>query len=113
TNDVEQLPVGGSLRAAMLTPKGRVIADMLVRKEEDALLLTTDPQLRQKLREALERFIVMDDVMVEDITEKSVEIGVYGPDWAKVAPEAPRIVAPLGVHLLAEVKLELPALGEA
>src|SRR5262245_12655131 len=80
TNDVDKLAVGASLRAAMLTPKGRVVADMLIRKDEDSFLVTTDASLREKLRDALDKHIIMDDVTVEDVTEKTGEIGVYGAE---------------------------------
>jgi len=101
TNDVEQLAVGASLRAAMLTPKGRVVADMLVRKEDDSFLVTTDPTLREKLREAFDRHIIMDDVTLEDVTEKTGEVGVYGAD-ARAVEGLTVLSAPLGLHLVGD-----------
>ena len=101
TNDVEQLPVGGSLRAAMLTPKGRVVADMLVLKLEDSFLVTTDASLREKLREAFDRHIIMDEVTLEDVTDTTGEIAFYG---ARPLPVDGLWVvrAPLGLHLVGE-----------
>jgi folate-binding protein YgfZ len=101
TNDVDKLAVGASLRAAMLTPKGRVVADMLIRKDEDSFLVTTDPSLREKLRDALDKHIIMDDVTVEDVTEKTGEIGVYGAE-AKPVEGLTVVLAPLGLHLVGE-----------
>ena len=101
TNDVDKLAVGASLRAAMLTPKGRVVADMLIRKDEDSFLVTTDASLRDKLRDALDRHIIMDDVSVEDVTEKTGEIGVYGAE-AKAIEGLTAVQAPLGLHLIGD-----------
>jgi folate-binding protein YgfZ len=101
TNEVEKLAAGQSVRAAMLTPKGRVIADMLVRKEEDSFWVTTDALLRDKLREAFDRHIIMDDVTLDDVTDKTGEIGVYGAQ-AHGVPGLAVLQAPLGLHLVGD-----------
>jgi folate-binding protein YgfZ len=101
TNDVEKLAAGSSLRAAMLTPKGRVVADMLIRMDEDSFLVTTDASLHEKLREALDRHIIMDDVTLEDVTDSTGEIGVYGAD-AKPIEGLTVVQAPLGLHLIGD-----------
>jgi folate-binding protein YgfZ len=101
TNEVEKLAVGASVRAAMLTPKGRVVADMLVRKEEDSFLVTTDASLREKLREGFDRHIIMDDVTIEDVTEKTGEIGVLGAE-ARAVQGLVELATPLGLHLVGD-----------
>jgi folate-binding protein YgfZ len=104
TADVAALAPGQGARAAMLTPKGRVVADMLVLAESDRFLITTEPALRVSLRETLERYIVMDDAALADVTDATRELGVYGADArARVMPLAARLracEAPLGVHLM-------------
>jgi folate-binding protein YgfZ len=105
TSDIAALAPGQSARAAMLTPKGKVVADLLVHAEADALWLDTEPSLREKLREALGRFIVMDDVDLVDRTDQTSEIGLYGAGAAALAAPSPElrfISTPLGLHVLGE-----------
>jgi folate-binding protein YgfZ len=105
TADVAQLTPGASTRAAMLTPKGRVVADLLVGAEADGYRLSTEPGLGDKLREALSRYVVIDEVTIEDESERTAELGVYGPGALAATAEMGELVrlgAPLGVHLYGE-----------
>jgi folate-binding protein YgfZ len=105
TSDVAALAPGQSQRAALLTPKGRVVADMIVLAQADAFLVTTDPELREKLGVALDHYVVMDDVVIEDVTAASAEGAVYGPGArellgrAAAAGLAP-LEVPLGLHVV-------------
>ena len=49
TNDIEALAPGGGCRAAMLTVKGKLLADLIVYADEDRLLLELDGELRDKI----------------------------------------------------------------
>jgi tRNA-modifying protein YgfZ len=56
SNDVEALATGDSCDALLLTPKARVIAPLHVwRRGEDDFLLSTDPELGERLRTELLR----------------------------------------------------------
>jgi tRNA-modifying protein YgfZ len=56
SNEVATLEVGGSCEALLLTPKARVIAPMrVVRRGAEDLLLVTEPELGQTLRDELVR----------------------------------------------------------
>jgi len=79
TNDVESLgPVQG-VYAALLTAQGRMISDMHVYEIGDAVLLTVPLSLASAIRDRLDQFIFSEDVQVEDMTDATVQIGVYGP----------------------------------
>src|SRR5207245_9617633 len=58
TADVAALADGASCRAAMLTPKGRGVADMLIRAEPDGFLIPTDPEARPPLGDRLGPHVV-------------------------------------------------------
>jgi folate-binding protein YgfZ len=94
TNDIEALAPGAGCRAAMLTVKGKLLADLIVYADEERLLLEFDGELREKIRGVVERHIVMDDVEVEDVTDGTREVGVYGAD-ARAAIER-ALGAPVG-----------------
>jgi tRNA-modifying protein YgfZ len=56
SNDVEALGIGDACEALLLTPKGRVIAPLVVwRRGEDDFLLLTEPELGETVRTQLMR----------------------------------------------------------
>src|SRR5262249_52276081 len=86
TNDIEALSPGKGSRAAMLTVKGKLLADVVVYADEAQLFLELDGSVREKILGVLDRHIVMDDVEVEDVSARIPELGVYG-DEARAAIE--------------------------
>lgn len=78
TNDIRALKPGEGAYAAMLTPQGKIIGDMNVYVREQELLLDTEPGMASALREALDRYLITDDVVMEDATSSYGLIGVYG-----------------------------------
>src|SRR6185503_15449336 len=129
TNDVKRLSPGQGCRAAMLTVKGKTIAELSIYADEDALDLELDGELGDKVRTTLEKHMLMDDVELEDRTSATRELGVYGsgarpaienalggalPELApyhyvtlggvRVAA-APELAMP-GYHLFGEVKID-------
>jgi folate-binding protein YgfZ len=83
TNDIEALRPGQGCHAAMLTTKGKMVADLVVYCDAEALLLEMDPSLREKVKGIFDKHIIMDDVVVEDVTDDVRELGVYGEDAAE------------------------------
>jgi glycine cleavage system T protein len=79
TNDIRSLSPGTGCYAAILTPKGRIIADMRVYVLQDALLLDTEPELPEKLSTTLDRYLIADDAVLENVTGQIGALGVYGP----------------------------------
>lgn len=50
SNEVEELPVGGSCEALLLTPKARIVATLVVlRRGQDDFLLLTEPEAGERL----------------------------------------------------------------
>jgi len=68
TQDLKKLLPGHAVRAAIITAKGRLEADLRISATSEALLLETDWILREPVRSRLEKFIIADDVAVEDIS---------------------------------------------
>ncbi len=89
TNHIQQLTPGGGCSAFFLNAQGRILAAAVILAEEDALLIDTEPETRRSLYEHLDRYIIADDVTLEDVTESTVEIGIEGP-------LAPRVLEALG-----------------
>jgi folate-binding protein YgfZ len=70
TNDVRKLNETNTLPACVLDAKGRLSAEILVRRLGDNFLLDADRELRESLAARLDRYIVADDVTVQDVTEE-------------------------------------------
>ncbi len=87
SNDVKALAPGQGLYAAFLTQQGKVVSDLRVYAQADRLLLDVVAWRRAALQEALERFIVADDVELTAAEEEPL-LGLEGPLARAIAGEA-------------------------
>jgi len=85
TNHVEQMKPGDGIYTFFLNAQGRILADAYVLCFEDHFLLDTEPGTRPTLREHLDRYIIADDVTVEDETDETFSLGLEGPQSSDVA----------------------------
>ncbi len=88
TNHIQQLTPGTGCYAFFLNDKGRVIADANVLCRPDYFLLDVEPETRGPLYQHLDRFIIADDVTLEDITDSTATIAVEGPEAVDVLERA-------------------------
>ncbi|MCA1665111.1 MAG: aminomethyl transferase family protein [Myxococcales bacterium] len=86
SNDVEKLEAGQGCHAAMLTTKGKLLADVVVLHAPERLRIVLAPELLDKIRAHLEKHIVMDDVEVD--AAATAAVGVYGDDAAAAVAHA-------------------------
>jgi tRNA-modifying protein YgfZ len=70
SNDVRGLPVPGSCRATILNAKGQIEFDVRIYRRADDLYIQTHGGLEGTVYERLKRYIVFDDVQLEDVTAK-------------------------------------------
>ena len=85
TNDVQRLEPHAGLYAFFLTAQGRIIADAYIYNLDDSLFLDTEPETGAKLRDHLDKYIIADDVTLEDESEPWAAIGVEGPQFRDAA----------------------------
>lgn len=79
TNDVSNLKVGEGLHAALLSVKGRVLADFILLAFEDHFLLETETSVKEQLRTMLSRYKIREKVAIEEVQDLA-SIGVQGPN---------------------------------
>jgi glycine cleavage system T protein len=79
TNDINGLKPGEGAYACLLTPQGKIVADMTVYLRDEEMLLDLEPGMAPALRTNLDRYALIDDVVMEDVTEQVGLIGVHGP----------------------------------
>ena len=72
TNDVRKAAGKTSIYACVTDVKGRIVGDVFIRETPDgeSLLLDAEADLREALGTRLERYIVADDVLIEDVTDQ-------------------------------------------
>ena len=84
TNHVEQLKPGEGCYSFFLNAQGRILGDVNLLCFEDHFLLDTEPETRRKIFEHLDRYIIADDVTLEDATDRIATIALEGPESAAV-----------------------------
>ncbi len=79
TNDVMGLTEGQGLYAAILNPKGRMLADLRIYAIQEALLVDLDREITDKTVQILNRYKLISKAKLEDLTDSLVHLAVYGP----------------------------------
>jgi tRNA-modifying protein YgfZ len=74
TNDIDRLRSGSAIYACALTAKGKLCADLFVAATEESHYLDAESLLRESLAARLEKYIIADDVTLEDVTD---EFGLF------------------------------------
>lgn len=66
--------------ALLLSPKGRILADLHVIARESCFWLETDAAQLAELLARLDRYVIADDVSLADVSDAFARIGLEGPD---------------------------------
>src|SRR5262249_46405841 len=61
TNDVERLATGAGCYAAHLTPQGKIVAQMQIYKDDDALWLSLERAAIPRVLAAFDKLLIMED----------------------------------------------------
>jgi folate-binding protein YgfZ len=70
TNDIANLQPGVSVYSCALSAKGKLCGDLFVTPLRDALLLDYELALRDSIPPRLEKYLIADEVALEDVTEQ-------------------------------------------
>jgi tRNA-modifying protein YgfZ len=70
TNDLRKANETVAMEACVLNAKGKVNAHIFIGALGESLLIDTEPELGETLRARLERYIIADDVQIEDVTDE-------------------------------------------
>jgi glycine cleavage system T protein len=99
SNDVKKLASGSGMHAAVLDVNGKILADLRVLALEESFILLMREFLKQKVIAQLNRYLVADDVEIEDSSERYGMISVQGPHALHLLTAiAPRQDAPIDMH---------------
>jgi len=82
SNDIKRLAPGEGTYATLLDIKGHILADLRVYCADDMLIVDTDADLVAKVRQHLDRFILMDEVELEPLPLFAIAIqGPRSHEW--------------------------------
>jgi folate-binding protein YgfZ len=70
TNDLRKAAATAAIQASVLNAKGKVNANVFVSIDGDSFLLDADPELRDDLPLRLEKYIIADEVQIEDVSDR-------------------------------------------
>jgi tRNA-modifying protein YgfZ len=92
TNQVQELQPGEGCYAFFLNPQGRILGDVNLFCRADDILLDVEPETREPLYQHLDKYIIADDVTLEDATGRLAVLALEGPEALAVAA---RLGAPI------------------
>jgi folate-binding protein YgfZ len=99
TNDIQRLPAGAGCEAFLTGVKGKVIGHVFVFCGDQDLVLETSPGQAEAIIRHLGRYVIREDVRIDDLQTRVAEVFVAGPRSA--APLAGLIGAAVPVEMLA------------
>jgi tRNA-modifying protein YgfZ len=70
TNDLRKAGESTAIEACVLNVKGKLNAHIFITTRDENFLVDAEPELRKTLRGRLERYIIADDVQIQDVTDE-------------------------------------------
>jgi tRNA-modifying protein YgfZ len=70
TNDLRKASATSAIEACVLNAKGKIDAHIFVSVLGEYYLADAEPELRETLKTRLERYVIADDVQIEDVTDQ-------------------------------------------
>ncbi|MHB8486739.1 MAG: CAF17-like 4Fe-4S cluster assembly/insertion protein YgfZ [Candidatus Acidiferrales bacterium] len=99
TNNIRDLAPGHGNISLLLSPQGRIMAEVETLALDDRLLVVSYAMIRQRLIETFDKFIIMDDVTLEDLTDRTGTLTLHGPKTTIIVRE----ICDLDIDSLAEL----------
>jgi tRNA-modifying protein YgfZ len=92
TADVRKATTSSAIEMCVLDPKGKMNAHAFLFDSADSFLLDADPELKEALQPRLERYLIADDVVIEDVSDQ-LSIFHVASETAPALPTAKWIVS--------------------
>ena len=107
SNDVKSLGEGRGTLALLLKPQGHILAELEIYALQDKLLVLSHASVRERTVATLDKFIIMDDVTLSDVTEQFGSLALEGPRAGTVIAEACGLALEgFSEHAIAEVEID-------
>jgi folate-binding protein YgfZ len=80
TNNIRDLAPPHGAYAFLLNPQGRILGDLYAYNRGESFLLDTDQSQVEKILAVFDKYIIMDDVEVANVSGQLTAIGIAGPN---------------------------------
>ena len=87
TSNVRDLTPGRGVVGLLLTPQGHILAEVEAFSRSDSILTSSHAIVRERTFATLDKFIIMDDVTLTDITDSTGTLDLIGPKTALLLAE--------------------------
>jgi folate-binding protein YgfZ len=87
SNDVKELPEWAGRYGTFLTARGRIVADFFYYKFPEQIILDITTDLLSKTKQTLEKYIIMDEVDLKDVSSDSCHFSLQGPNASNLVKE--------------------------
>src|SRR5919108_4672847 len=87
TNNIKDLALGKGVISLMLNPQGHILAELETYAFADHHFCMSHAMIREQLIQWMDKYIIMDDVMLTDETERWGALALEGPKAAAVTKE--------------------------
>lgn len=84
TNDISTLQADQGAYAAILTPKGKVVADLRIFRRDSGFLIDTSPLAAPGLQEMLKKYVNPRLATITDLTADLSDIGIFGASATEI-----------------------------
>ena len=84
TNDLASIPHGQGAPTILTSDRGRIIDLVTVLNLGDHVLLLTSPETPETVLQWLDKYTIVEDVTLEDVTASTAMISVMGPNAASL-----------------------------
>jgi folate-binding protein YgfZ len=84
TNNIKDLPHSHGVISLLLNAQGHILAEIETYALAEQLFCVSYAMIRERLIEALEKYIIMDDVTLTDATPRYGTLGFEGPEAARI-----------------------------
>ena len=88
TNNIRDLEAGRGVYAFLLNPQGHILGDLYAYNRGESLLIDTERSQSEKIRAVFDKYIIMDDVEVADLSDQLSSVGIAGPKSREVLQAA-------------------------
>ena len=96
TSNVRDLKPGQGTVGLLLNPQGHILAEVETFAGQDCILASSHAMIRERTFSTFDKFIIMDDVTLEDLTASTGTLDIVGP-------RASALLAELGVKRFADM----------
>jgi len=114
SNDVVGLSAGDTRHAALLDTTGHILADLHIHARPNALIIETDPACLGVLSVTLNKFLIMEDVQIADVSSDYAVVSVlFGTDGSDQFPVLKLWTSSTSFPVAAGIDLWIPVAEKA